>query len=140
MPLTMPTGIANSAAESHDDERAQDRVRHASARFADGLRHLGEETPAQRRDALRQHVEQHEGQRDEGDQHRQDAQPDDDVRKQPTPAIPHHVALSAAGITAVLTGRACRCRAIDQMNNREMALMMSVITKSTRPISTRAFR
>jgi phosphate transport system permease protein len=56
--------------QTREHQRPDNRVRHPAARFADGLRHVGEEIDVDRRHALAHHVEQHERQRHERDQDR----------------------------------------------------------------------
>src|SRR4029453_11070053 len=64
-------------------------------------------------------------------------QPHDDVRQYPTVGIPHQAAAFRRGVART---RGPRWRPIDQMNVREMGLMMRVMTNRTRPISMSACR
>src|SRR5207249_1185283 len=79
-------------------------------------------------------------QRDEREQHRSRAERDEDRRDElPALCASGHAADSAAGTTTAaascLTGRAML-----QMRRRDRELTMSVMMKSTRPISISAFR
>ena len=132
----MPTGIAMTDGEPDQDQRAHDRVGHAAARLADGLGHLREEVPVERREALLEDVEEDEEERNEGQDHGGAAENDDELEKSLAPRRsrfmpPPPRPAPERGVTALtLTSRLTL-----QIRKRESALMMSVITKSTRPIS-----
>ena len=91
-----------------DHHRADDGVGHAATCLADGLGHLGEERQAERRDALRDDVEQHEGQGHQRHENGQRAQADDDVRQRLAKAIAHDQAVAFATAGAAGTSRGLR--------------------------------
>ena len=97
-----------------------------------------EERQVERRDALRDDVEEHERQRHEREQHRQAAEHDDDVREHRGGS--DRASCGRLGRAAGADARPLCAAPIDQMNSREITLMMSVMMKSTRPISTSACR
>ena len=130
--------MANMRPEQGDDDRPDYRVGHPAAHFADRLRHFSKERQVERRDPLGHHVEQHQRERNQRDDDAEPAEHDDEVGHGAPPVIPGHAALRAGAGASARRGRFCR--PIDQMNIREMTLMISVMTKSTMPISTSACR
>ena len=119
-------------AEDAQDQRADDGICHAAARLADRRRHVRKK-PTFSADSLCDHIEQDQRQWDERAQHRDATKADEHAAEELTPTVPHQPA-SAAG-AATSRGRGLRCRPIDQMSRREIALTISVMMNSTRPIS-----
>src|SRR6185436_177189 len=70
------------------------------------------------------------------DQHGQAARPDEERRDEAAPGVARHVAAGAGAARRLDDGVSL----IAQISRREPALTSSVMTKSTRPISTSAFR
>src|SRR4029077_4234233 len=121
--------------EPGQDERANNRVRHAAARLADRPGHMREEIEIQRLDTLSDHEEQDEGQGHERHEHGQRAESDEERRDGlPAERAVAHAAASASGGAA----RGALLRAMLQMRSRDNPLMTSVITNSTNPTSIRA--
>src|SRR5205823_4317975 len=108
-----------------EDERADDRVGHAAARLADGLRHLREERPVERRKALLDDVEQNHRERkqrqDYGDRAERFRNRRDHLS---TPRVAHAAAL----------------RFVLQRRKREIMLIKIVMINSNNPISMSAWR
>ena len=91
-----PDRNGDDRAHARHDQRPDDGVRHAAARFSDGRRHVREERHVERRDALRDDVEQHERERHQREQHGARRERHDKVRQEAAPAIAHHATSWAA--------------------------------------------
>src|SRR6185436_1901088 len=104
------------------DHAADDRVRHAAAELADGLRELGEEVEVHGRDALGDQVAEDQ---DERHEQRDGAGACDEEREEiDEPAVAHgHRAAGAAPVTRHTSTRA-----------RMLTIMVTI--KSTSAIST----
>src|SRR5206468_3037848 len=119
-------------------QRPDDRVSHPASRLADRLWHRDEEFDVNRPNPLADDEEQHQSQWHECGENRCRAETNEQRRDDLATAITCHAAApctAGSGVTAALA-----LRAILQMRRRDNELMANVMMKSTRPISTRAFR
>jgi hypothetical protein len=107
-PADDPHGYREERPNPDHDERTDDGVAHPAALFPDRRGHVREEVDVQRRDALRDDVEQDERERDQRDDHGHAAKDDDEVRQRLAPTIANHAAAFAG--TADFTSRGRRCR------------------------------
>src|SRR5262249_42959184 len=134
-----------------DNQRADDRVRHAAADLADRLRHLHEECDVERKQTLADHEEQHEEQRHQRDQHRPRAKGDEHRRERLAPdrrgaaetavfTSRHAGSAAGCGVGSAAPTTAVALRVIDQMSRRDSEVTVSGMMNSTSPISTRAAR
>src|SRR4029077_15485954 len=129
--------------EPGQDERANNRVRHAAARLADRPGHMREEIEIQRLDTLSDHEEQDEGQGHERHEHGQRAESDEERRDGfPAERAVAHAAASASGAAApgepLPAPLPRRNPGKPLMRSGDNPWMTSVITNSTNPISIRA--
>ena len=97
---------------------------------------MAEEVEVERGDALGYDVKEDEGERDKRQYDGGAAEDQHGIGKTAPPEIAHQAAFLIAGRRS----RGRRCLAIDQISMRDNELMMSVMTKSTKPISTSALR
>src|SRR6185312_4151498 len=136
--------------ESDDDERADDRVRHAAAGFADGLGHVREEREVERSSALRDEVRQNEEQRQHGDHggRRKCGEHDDVHRAAAYEATPRALADGALPRARPLRSNDARGHSgfeaapppTRHTSQRAIALTMIVIMSSVNPTAMSADR